>query len=81
MQSWQRDTTHRLCRLEPRNNNSNTVNQMEGSQSNHGENKYNQEYQDDLPVRTLRDYLHPTRTSTPSCMVIPSTIGTFNIKP
>ena len=81
MQTWHRDTTHRLCRSEPRNNNPNTVNQMEESQSNHGENEYNQEYQDDIPIRTLRDYLQPTRTSTPSCMVIPSTVGTFDIKP
>ena len=53
---------------------------MEGSQSNHGENMYNQEYQDDLAVRILRDYLQPTRTSTPSYMVIPSTVETFDIK-
>ena len=81
MQTWHRDTTHRLCRSEPRNNNPTTVNQMEGSQSNHGENEYNQEYQDDIPIKTLCDYLQPTRTSTPSCMVIPSTGGTFDIKP
>ena len=81
MQTWYRDTTHRLCRSEPRNNNPTIVNQMEGSQSNHGENEYNQEYQDDIPIRTLRDYLQPTRISTPSCMVIPSTGGTFDMKP
>ena len=81
MHTWHRDTTHGLSRAEPRNNNPNTVNQMEGSQSNHGKNEYNQEYQDDIPIRKLRDYLQPTRTSTPSCMVIPSTGGTFDIKP
>ena len=80
MQTWQRDITHRLCRLEPRDNNSNTTDQMEKSQSSHEKNEYNQEYQDDLPVRILRDYLQPTRTSTPSCMVIPNTIRTFDIK-
>ena len=57
MQTWYRDTTHRLCRLELRDNNLNTTNQMEGSQSNHEKNEYNQEYQDDMPIRTLRDYL------------------------
>ena len=75
MQIWQRDTTHRLCRLESRDRNS--INQMKENHSNHGKN----DYQDDLPVRTLRDYLQPTRTSTPSCMVIPSTAGTFDMKP
>ena len=53
---------------------------MEKIHSDHGENEYNHEYQDDLPVRTLRDYLQSTRTSIPSCMVIPSTIGIFDIK-
>ena len=81
MQTWHRDTIRRLCRSELRNNNPNTVNQMEERQSNHGKNEYNQEYQDDIPIRTLQDYLQSTRTSTPSCMVIPSTGGTFDIKP
>ena len=80
MQSWQRDTTHRMCRLEPRDNNSSTINQMEKIYSNHEKNEYNHEYQDDLPVRTLCDYLQPTRTNNPSCIVISSTAGTFNIK-
>ena len=57
MQTWHRDTTHRLCRSEPRNSNPNIVNQMEGSQNNYGENKYNQEYQDNIPKRSLEDTL------------------------
>ena len=81
MHTWHRDTTYGLSRAEPRNNNPITVNQMEGSQNNYGENKYNQEYQDNIPKRTLHDYLQPTRTSTPSCMVTPNTVGTFDIKP
>jgi len=33
------------------------------------------------PLRSLRDYLHPTRQATPSCMVIPAGAGQFDIKP
>ena len=49
---------------------------MEETHSNRKKN----EYQDDLPIRTLCDYLQPTRTSAPSCMVIPSTVRTFDMK-
>lgn len=31
-------------------------------------------------TKTLRDYLQPIRSSTPSCMVLPSNTGTFEIK-
>ena len=53
MHNWYRDTTHGLCRAELSNNNPNTVNQMEGSQNNYGENKYNQGYQYNMPRKTL----------------------------
>jgi len=33
------------------------------------------EYHNYPPVRSLRDYLQPTRTSTPSCMVFPDAMG------
>ena len=49
---------------------------MKEGHNNHEKN----EYQDDLSVRTLRDYLQPTRTNTPSYIVIPSTAGNFDMK-
>jgi hypothetical protein len=41
-----------------------------------GENKHNNA----VPVRTLRDYLQPTRASTPSCIVFPNVMGNFEMK-
>jgi hypothetical protein len=36
----------------------------------------------DQPVKSLRDYLQPTRTSTLSCLAVPATnTGNFDIKP
>jgi hypothetical protein len=35
----------------------------------------------DEPIRTLRDYLQPTRKSTLSCMVFPVKVRNFDIKP
>ncbi|XP_038989072.1 uncharacterized protein LOC120112931 [Phoenix dactylifera] len=60
---WKRDKTNRLFRVESRDKNlivQNSNNQMEDNGSNQGDN----EFQDDLPIRTLCDYLQPTRTST-----------------
>jgi hypothetical protein len=39
------------------------------------------ENQADQPVKSLRDYLQPTRSNTPSCMAVPANIGNFDIKP
>uniref|UniRef100_A0A2N9HXP6 Retrotransposon gag domain-containing protein n=1 Tax=Fagus sylvatica TaxID=28930 RepID=A0A2N9HXP6_FAGSY len=44
---------------------------------NQGENERNNA----IPVRTLRDYLQPTRASTPSCSVFPNVVGNFEMKP
>uniref|UniRef100_A0A2N9J0B0 Retrotransposon gag domain-containing protein n=1 Tax=Fagus sylvatica TaxID=28930 RepID=A0A2N9J0B0_FAGSY len=44
---------------------------------NQGENERNNA----IPVRTLRDYLQPTRASTPSCIVFPNVVGNFEMKP
>lgn len=35
----------------------------------------------DPPVKTLCEYLQPTRTSTLSCMILQINVGTFEIKP
>jgi hypothetical protein len=39
------------------------------------------ENQADQPVKSLRDYLQPTRSSTPSCVAVPANTGNFDIKP
>lgn len=49
---------------------------MADDQSNHNDSEIN----NDLPVRTLRDYLQPARTNTRSCMAFPQNTGTFEIK-
>ncbi len=41
-----------------------------------GENEHNNA----VPVRTLRDYLQPSRASTPSCIVFPNVMGNFEMK-
>ncbi|GKU88873.1 hypothetical protein SLEP1_g3087 [Rubroshorea leprosula] len=35
----------------------------------------------DQPIRTLKDYLHPTRTATPSCIMFPPNTPHFEFKP
>jgi len=47
----------------------------EDNQSIHNENNKNNH------VRTLRDYINPTRTSAPSCIVFPPDASHFNFKP
>ena len=48
------------------------------------ENEYDQdenEVHNEPPFRSLRDYLQPARTSTPSCMVFPVNAGNIDFKP
>lgn len=33
------------------------------------------------PVRTLNDYLHPSRTASPSCIVFPDNMPNYDFKP
>jgi hypothetical protein len=47
----------------------------EDNQSLHNENNENNR------VRTLRDYMNPTKTSAPSCIVFPPDASHFNFKP
>ena len=35
---------------------------------------------EDQPTRTLQDYLHPTRTATPSCIMFPANIRQLDFK-
>ena len=37
--------------------------------------------QENRGMRTLREYLQPVRTSTPSCMIFPTNMGHFELKP
>ena len=90
MISWQHDQTGRLRREEivlkelvdtlsgdSKNSHSNT---MADNRSVHDEQE-NEEAQNNPPIRTLREYLQPTRTSTPSCMIFPTNMGNFDLKP
>ena len=43
---------------------------------NQGENEHNNA----VIVRTLKDYLQPIRASTPSCIVFPNVVGNFEMK-
>lgn len=36
---------------------------------------------DEIQPRTLNDYLHPTRTSTPSCIIFPPNMPALDFKP
>jgi hypothetical protein len=47
----------------------------EDNQSIHNEDNENNH------VRKLRDYMNPTRTSSPSCIVFPPDASHFNFKP
>ena len=53
---------------------------MANNESIHNENKVF-ENQENIGMQTLREYLQPTRTSTPSCMIIPTNMGHFELKP
>ena len=41
----------------------------------------NQSQHDQNQLRTLRDYMNPTRTGAPSCIVFPPEASRFNFKP
>ena len=48
--------------------------------SNQGDNEHNEDLNIN-PTRTLRDYLQPTRSSIPSCIIIPPNSGNVDLKP
>ena len=88
MISWQRDQTGRLRREEivlkelvnTLSGDSENSHTMADNRSVHDEQE-NEEAQNNPPMRTLREYLQPTRTSTPSCMIFPTNMGNFDLKP
>jgi hypothetical protein len=88
MSVWQCDHTNHLYRVEleqfsvdlPDSNLEpfdNLIIMADHDEVNQGENEHNNA----IPVRTLRDYLQPTRASTPSCIVFPNVVGNFEMKP
>ena len=84
MQPWFRDQNSRLVR---RNLDSiifthtNTqISNIANNKSMHNENQIfgNQE---NRGMRTLHKFLEPTRTTTLSCMIFPTNVGHFDLKP
>ena len=37
--------------------------------------------EDELPTKSLHDYLHPTHNSAPSCIMFPANVQNFDSKP
>jgi len=69
MRVWSRTLSGRLCRVSSSFSENMTE---EDNQSLYNENNR---------VRTLRDHMNPTRTSAPSCIVLPPDASHFNFKP
>ena len=63
--------------------NSHTVDIMADIESNHGDENIlnNEDFHDHQPIRTLKEYLQPTRTSAPSCIIFPTNANNFNFDP
>jgi hypothetical protein len=82
MSIWQRDHTNHLYRVElekisvdlPTSNLESfdyLIIMADHDEVNQGENEHNNA----VPIRTLRDYLQPTRASTPWCIVFLNIVG------
>ena len=92
MRVWCLDSDNRLVRIESNNffgnlsnsfTHSDTLDIMADLESNHGDenNLNNENYHAYQPIRTLNDYLQPTRSSAPSCIIFPTNANNFNFKP
>ena len=92
MRVWCHDSDNRLIRIESNNlfgnlsdsfMHSHTLDIMVDLESNHGDenNLNNENFHAYQPIRTLRDYLQPTRSSAPSCIIFPTNANNFNFKP
>ena len=88
MRVWQRYHTNHLYRVELKQFSvdlpdfnlkhfNNLLNMADHDEVNQGENEHN----NTVPIRTLRDYLQPIRASTPSCIVFRKFVGSFEMKP
>jgi len=89
MSVWLHDYRKRLSKIEsdifPRElHNSvlvffnDSIDMVDDEWSNHEDDFENQA---DQIVKSLRDYLQPTRSSTPSCVAVPTNTRNFDIKP
>jgi len=89
MSIWQRDYTKRLNKvefdivpIELHNSEleffNDSIDMADDEGSNHEDEFENQA---DQPVKSLRDYLQPTRPSTLSYVAVPANTGNFDIKP
>jgi hypothetical protein len=89
MSVWQRDYTKRLSKveidifpIELHNSELEFLNDSIDMADDEGSNHEDEfENQADQPVKSHRDYLQPTRSSTPSYVVAPVNTGNFDIKP
>ena len=56
---------------------------MADLESNHGDenNLNNEDFHNHQPIRTLRDYLQPTRSSAPLCIIFSNNANNFNFEP
>ena len=92
MRVWCRDSDNRLFRIESTNlfgnlsdsfTHSHTLDILADLESNHGDenNLNNENFHAYQPIRTPRDYLQPTRSSAPSCIIFPTNANNFNFKP
>jgi hypothetical protein len=88
MSVWQCDYKKRLCKVESdifpiQLHNSaleffnDSIDMADDEGSNHEDEFENQV---DQPIKSLRDYLQPTRSSTPSCVAAPANTDNFDIK-
>ena len=61
---------------------SHTLDIMADLEGNHGDenNLNNENFHAHLPIRTLRDYLQPTRSSAPSCIIFPTNANNLDRK-
>jgi len=69
MRVWSRTLSGRLCRV------------SSSFSENMAEEDNQSLYNENNRVRTLRDHMNPTRTSAPSCVVLPPDASHFNFKP
>ena len=92
MRVWCCDSDNRLVRIESYNLFANlsdsfthchTLDIMADIESNHCDenNLNNGNFHSHQTIRTLREYLQPTRSSAPSCIIFPTNANNFNFKP
>ena len=91
MRIWCRDSNNRLVIIESNNlfsnlsdsfTHSHTLDIMADLESNLGDenNLNNGNFHSHQTIRTLREYLQPTRSSAPSCIIFPINANNFNFK-